>query len=383
MALRWDRCRLFDFDRDDFLRTIQLPANFCTFKSTASCNGLMKYRTVSGVCNNLARPYEGSSQTAFARLLPAAYDDGKKSGSVRIASLRSWWFCVLRFVCTSFTIRVGWSFASLSRDQFSDGFWARLWSILQQHVCHLWTISHSRYYIRHTSHWFRPHTDHLVFLQFSRSQHVHSDRDFSQWSNDGWTTMYVDSGDRRGFLRSNLCLGGERSAEQQFPLHWLIGHLRKHQDNCWRSTYAFAWSSEIFEASLVKIRPTSRPTWRQIMSRFHNHPEMLCWWRFSFDGKHSSLGHPNTMGPCAQQFRQRNAEDPSRMAKWWWDSLRRNKEDLIRSPSTLRLWELGADSDRWISNTTVLGWRSIRQHSIWPECNDLIIGIQRDRFLFI
>jgi hypothetical protein len=33
------------------------------------------YRTPTGVCNNLLRPYDGSSQTAFARLKPAAYDD--------------------------------------------------------------------------------------------------------------------------------------------------------------------------------------------------------------------------------------------------------------------------------------------------------------------
>ena len=86
------------------------------------------------------------------------------SFSLSFGSLPSWWLSLHRFVCTSFPVRVGWSFACLSWDQFSHGFWARLWSILQQHVCHLWTISHSRYYIGHTSDRFRSHTDHFVFL---------------------------------------------------------------------------------------------------------------------------------------------------------------------------------------------------------------------------
>lgn len=54
-----------------------MPGNVCAFNPNANCNGLTQYRTMSGVCNNIQRPYEGSSQTAFARLLPAAYDDGK------------------------------------------------------------------------------------------------------------------------------------------------------------------------------------------------------------------------------------------------------------------------------------------------------------------
>jgi hypothetical protein len=56
-----------------------MPEDLCAFNPNANCNGLMQYRTITGVCNNLQRPYEGSSQTAFARLLPAAYDDGQIS----------------------------------------------------------------------------------------------------------------------------------------------------------------------------------------------------------------------------------------------------------------------------------------------------------------
>lgn len=59
------------------MKRISLPARFCAFNTNANCEGLTRYRTITGVCNNLQRPYEGSSQTAFGRLVVAAYDDGK------------------------------------------------------------------------------------------------------------------------------------------------------------------------------------------------------------------------------------------------------------------------------------------------------------------
>ena len=62
--------------RNDVLSAIRLPAELCAFRSNAKCDGLTQYRTATGVCNNLRRPYQGSSQTAYGRLLPAAYDDG-------------------------------------------------------------------------------------------------------------------------------------------------------------------------------------------------------------------------------------------------------------------------------------------------------------------
>ncbi|CAF1297107.1 unnamed protein product [Adineta steineri] len=61
---------------DKFLKTIQLPSMFCAYQSNPSCEGLTNYRTVTGVCNSLSRPYRGSSQTAYGRLLPPVYDDG-------------------------------------------------------------------------------------------------------------------------------------------------------------------------------------------------------------------------------------------------------------------------------------------------------------------
>ena len=41
-----------------------------------ACNEFDKFRTISGHCNNLRRPDFGRSNTVFARMLPAAYDDG-------------------------------------------------------------------------------------------------------------------------------------------------------------------------------------------------------------------------------------------------------------------------------------------------------------------
>jgi hypothetical protein len=70
--------KIFSFS-DNFLRRIRMPDSMCAFNPRADCTGFTQYRTITGVCNNLQRPYEGSSQTAYARLLPAAYDDGKMS----------------------------------------------------------------------------------------------------------------------------------------------------------------------------------------------------------------------------------------------------------------------------------------------------------------
>ncbi|CAF1250679.1 unnamed protein product [Adineta ricciae] len=61
---------------DSFLKKIPLPTDFCAYRSDPSCKDLTNYRTITGVCNNLQRPYQGSSQTAYGRLLPPIYDDG-------------------------------------------------------------------------------------------------------------------------------------------------------------------------------------------------------------------------------------------------------------------------------------------------------------------
>ncbi|CAF0903321.1 unnamed protein product [Adineta steineri] len=61
---------------DRFLRRVRLPPSLCAFNTNPDCSGFTRFRTITGVCNNLERPYEGSSQTAYTRLLPAAYDDG-------------------------------------------------------------------------------------------------------------------------------------------------------------------------------------------------------------------------------------------------------------------------------------------------------------------
>jgi hypothetical protein len=62
--------------RDAFLRRIRLPASLCPFPPIQTCEGRTAYRTMNGICNNLYNPYQGSANTAFARILPAAYHDG-------------------------------------------------------------------------------------------------------------------------------------------------------------------------------------------------------------------------------------------------------------------------------------------------------------------
>lgn len=68
--------------RNNVLKEIRLPPSLCVYRSNANCDAFIQYRTVTGVCNNLQRPYEGSSQTAFARLLSPAYDDGMTDDSI-------------------------------------------------------------------------------------------------------------------------------------------------------------------------------------------------------------------------------------------------------------------------------------------------------------
>jgi len=61
--------------RDKFLEKFKLSEELCTYRRHQNCDKKKYYRTPTGVCNNLERPYEGSAQTAFARLLPALYED--------------------------------------------------------------------------------------------------------------------------------------------------------------------------------------------------------------------------------------------------------------------------------------------------------------------
>jgi len=59
-----------------------LPEELCTYRRHQNCDKKKYYRTPTGVCNNLERPYEGSAQTAFARILPALYEDRKLENQV-------------------------------------------------------------------------------------------------------------------------------------------------------------------------------------------------------------------------------------------------------------------------------------------------------------
>jgi len=61
--------------RNNFLQQFSVPSQFCTFLDQINCTGKLAYHTATGICNNLQNPYEGSSQTAYGRLLPADYQD--------------------------------------------------------------------------------------------------------------------------------------------------------------------------------------------------------------------------------------------------------------------------------------------------------------------
>lgn len=61
--------------RNGVLNKFSLPKEFCSYLDKPDCRDLSLFRTITGVCNNLDHPYQGSSQTAFGRILPAAYED--------------------------------------------------------------------------------------------------------------------------------------------------------------------------------------------------------------------------------------------------------------------------------------------------------------------
>ncbi|XP_064597545.1 chorion peroxidase-like [Liolophura sinensis] len=48
----------------------------CPFSKPVTCNPRAKYRTITGLCNNLQHPRFGSSNTPFERSLPSVYNDG-------------------------------------------------------------------------------------------------------------------------------------------------------------------------------------------------------------------------------------------------------------------------------------------------------------------
>lgn len=68
---------LFGLPRIDTYRTS--ISEICpSFLKPVKCE-VSKYRTLTGMCNNLEYPSWGSARSAMVRFLPPAYADGKKS----------------------------------------------------------------------------------------------------------------------------------------------------------------------------------------------------------------------------------------------------------------------------------------------------------------
>ena len=61
--------------RDRILSKFSIPSEFCKQNEVVDCTDKVDFRMPNGLCNNLVRPYDGNSHTAFARLEPAAYAD--------------------------------------------------------------------------------------------------------------------------------------------------------------------------------------------------------------------------------------------------------------------------------------------------------------------
>lgn len=71
-------CDLNDTNSANFegvLSKFSLPKEFCSYLDKPDCSEQARYRTITGICNNLEHPYQGSAQTAFGRMRDAVYQD--------------------------------------------------------------------------------------------------------------------------------------------------------------------------------------------------------------------------------------------------------------------------------------------------------------------
>lgn len=71
-------CKLNDTNKvnlEGVLSKFTLPKEFCSYLEKPDCTDRSRYRTITGICNNLEHPYQGSAQTAFGRMLDAVYQD--------------------------------------------------------------------------------------------------------------------------------------------------------------------------------------------------------------------------------------------------------------------------------------------------------------------
>lgn len=60
------------------------------YRHTVFCSELTKYRSIDGSCNHPHHPAWGQALTAYKRLLPARYDDGKLNNVLNLEEKIEW-----------------------------------------------------------------------------------------------------------------------------------------------------------------------------------------------------------------------------------------------------------------------------------------------------
>jgi hypothetical protein len=61
--------------RENLLNKFNIAGDFCKQNDDIDCSEKSEFRMPNGLCNNLERPLDGNSHTAFGRLKAADYSD--------------------------------------------------------------------------------------------------------------------------------------------------------------------------------------------------------------------------------------------------------------------------------------------------------------------